>query len=125
MWAPVGLLLAFEFYLSSRSVLPSFRWLFGGIPHADKLQHAIYYFLMGAFAVRAARFGEGWSVRRTVIVLVASGFAYGCLDEFHQSFVPGRDVEAGDVVADTLGVTAAALFAERLWRRFNLDRVVR
>jgi VanZ family protein len=124
LWAPVGLLLAYEFYLSSQSVLPG---LPGGfeIPHFDKLEHAVYYFLMGAFAVRAARFGEGWNVRRTVIVLVASGFVYGCVDEFHQSFVPGRASEVGDVAADVLGVTLAALAGERLWRRLGLENVVK
>ena len=38
---------------------------------------------------------------------------WGCLDEFHQSFVPGRDVEIADVVADTAGVALAVAVGER------------
>jgi VanZ family protein len=34
--------------------------------------------------------------------------AYGVSDEFHQYFVPPRQVEALDVVADTIGAAAAA-----------------
>ncbi len=37
-------------------------------------------------------------------MMVFSGMVYGALDEWHQSFVPGRDPALGDVVADGLGV---------------------
>ena len=40
--------------------------------------------------------------------------AYGVSDEFHQSFVPMRSVEAMDVVADTVGASFAA-FALYAW----------
>jgi VanZ family protein len=37
----------------------------------------------------------------------------GCLfalsDEFHQSFVPGRTSEIGDIIADCLGIGMAVL----------------
>jgi VanZ family protein len=122
LWAPVALLLAYEFYLSSQSRLPTFGIL---LPHFDKLAHSTYFFLTGTFFMRAARFGEAWTARRSALVLVAGGFLYGCLDEFHQSFVPGRSVEAADVLADTLGFMAAAFLAERLWRRLGLDHVVK
>ena len=123
LWAPVALLLSYEFYLSSQSSLPSLT--FGvEVQHFDKLEHFTYFFVMGALLVRAARFGEGWTARRTALLLVAAASLYGSLDELHQSFVPGRDAEAGDVLADTLGATAAAFLAEPLWRRLRLERVV-
>jgi VanZ family protein len=122
LWAPFALLLAYEFYLSSQSVLPAPPSVFEGIPQLDKVAHATYYFLMGAMAVRAARFGEGWSRRATAIGVVIFGLVYGALDEFHQSFVPHRDVELGDVIADTVGCALAAMFAERLWVRSGLER---
>ena len=78
---------------------------------------------MGTMAVRAARFGEGWSSRRTALTIVLAALIYGCLDEFHQSFVPNRTVEALDVLADTTGALLAALLAERLWRATRLERV--
>ena len=120
LWAPVALLLAFEFYLSSLSVLPKTRLL--TLPGGDKIAHAGYFFGMASCAVRAARFGHGWSRRRTLVTIVLAAAAYGCLDEFHQSFVPMRDVEAGDVVADTTGALLAALLAERLWVLTRFER---
>lgn len=44
--------------------------------------------------------------------------AYGVLDEFHQSFVPGRDTSALDVLADFIGATLAVMIIPRLHRRF-------
>ena len=119
LWAPVALLLGFDFYLSSQSVLPKPHF---DIPHLDKIVHAGYFGLMGGCAVRAARFAEGWSRRRTFWTVVLAALVYGVLDELHQSFVPMRDVEFGDIVADTLGGLAAALTAERLWVLLRFER---
>lgn len=44
--------------------------------------------------------------------------AYGVLDEFHQSFVPGRDPSALDVLADFVGATLAVMIIPRLHRRW-------
>jgi VanZ family protein len=118
LWAPVALLLAYEFYLSSRSVLPNVFFF----PQADKVAHAGYFGLMGGCAVRAARWAECWSRKRTFWTILLAAFVYGCLDEFHQSFVPGRDVEAGDVAADAFGGLMAVLTAERLWIVLGFER---
>jgi len=118
LWAPVALLLAYEFYLSSRSSLPHV-FVF---PNADKVAHAGYFGLMGGCAVRAARWGNGWSRKRTSLMVVLAALAYGALDEFHQSFTPGRDVELADILSDGFGALLAALVAERLWIALRLER---
>ena len=50
---------------------------------------------------------HGWSYPLDKLAKNASLF--GASDEFHQSFVPGRDTDVFDWVADTLGATAGAL----------------
>ena len=123
LWAPVVLLLAYEFFLSSRTgaEMPSLGPWF---PSKDKAEHAVYFFLTGLCAVRAARFGEQWGRAKTAVFLLLGAVLWGCSDEIHQSFVPERDVEIGDVLADVAGVALAVTFGEGLLRRLGLDRTV-
>ena len=124
VWSPDALLLALQFFLSSQSKLPEIP-LAGGLPGFDKVEHAFYSFLVGMFAVRATRFLERWPPRRTFWTLLLAATAWGLLDEFHQSFVPGRSVEAGDVVADVAGMLVALFAGERIWTLLGMDRVRR
>jgi VanZ family protein len=47
--------------------------------------------------------------------------AYGLLDEFHQSFVPGRTASFQDVLADALGALVFLLVAVLVLRRFRSE----
>ena len=116
LWAPVVLLLGYEFFLSTRppSDLPDLGPWFR---EKDKVEHALYFFLTGLLAVRAARLGEGWGRARTAVFLLLAAVLWGCSDEVHQSDTPGRSVEIGDVVADVAGVALAVAFGERILRK--------
>jgi VanZ family protein len=54
-----------------------------------------------------------WALRRLVthplLWAVGISFAYACTDEFHQTFVRGREGTPRDVVIDAIGMTIAAL----------------
>jgi VanZ family protein len=109
LWLPVVLYMAFIFGLSSISETPN---LPGG---SDKGAHALLYAGLGVLLVRAL--AGGLRRRITVAIALAAtliGAVYGVSDEFHQHFVPPRQVEALDVVADTIG-TGAAAFALAGW----------
>jgi len=121
LWAPVALLLAYETYLSAQSRLPALGPYFD---QKDKLEHASYFFLTGLAAVRAARFGERWGRGKTSVFLILSAVLWSCLDEIHQSHVPMREVEIGDVLADTVGVALAVLFGEGLLRTMKLNQTI-
>jgi VanZ family protein len=41
------------------------------------------------------------------------GAGYGALDEWHQSFVPGRDANLGDWMADVVGVMLGLMLFAR------------
>jgi VanZ family protein len=104
LWAPVVAYLAFIFALSSIANTPQ-------LPDgADKDAHALLYAGLGVLFVRA-RAGGVWRPVTWGMVAAAAIFAafYGASDEFHQWFVPPRQVEAADVLADTIGATLAAL----------------
>ena len=70
----------------------------------DKLAHFLEYAtLAGCYAMIWTR--NEWSKRQWLRVLIVGvlALAYGCTDEYHQSFVEGRDCSALDLVADLCG----------------------
>ena len=91
------------FWVSSQ---PSpFPFLPGELFSHDKLLHAGAYALLAGLAAGAlARLGP---VRAAVAAALLAA-AYGGTDEWHQSFVPGRDSDAADLAADAAGALAGA-----------------
>ena len=86
----------------------------------DKHEHFLAYGILGALAVRAFAKGTWRGVTlATALSAILLASAYGVSDEFHQRFVPGRDYEVLDMVADALGSTLAAglLWAWSIIRR--------
>lgn len=76
----------------------------------DKLLHAAEYAVLGGLLVPALRVA---GLRPSMAVLAAAviASAFGATDEVHQSFVPGRNADVADWVADTLGAAVGALVA--------------
>jgi VanZ family protein len=57
-----------------------------------------------------------------VLIVGVLALAYGCTDEYHQSFVEGRDCSALDLVADlTGGLTGGVVYAivTRILNRYD------
>ncbi len=106
LWGPFLGALAVVFWLSSRSDVPGARYIW------DKLLHTIGYAGLGVLALRA--FHGGFERPRWTATCYAglTVILWGISDEFHQSFVPGRDATAWDVVADAVGfAVAVGIFA--------------
>jgi VanZ family protein len=121
-----------------RYQLPAVVWalvIFGAssipgykLPHVvykinDKLIHASIFLVFGllvyrALEIRIRRSSFDWP-RALLTVLAVT--AYGVLDEFHQSFVPGRTVDILDATADATGGLLAAVILYLVYRRRNVD----
>ena len=74
------------------------------IPYLDKLLHVVAYALLGALFFRAFR--TSWIKDKTKLIIVLSILSsslYGISDELHQHFVPYRNADVMDAVADFLG----------------------
>ena len=101
---------------TSRIIVPILKWFF---PHASqetlflvhhfirKMGHLTEYFILSLLILRGIRAGKtgihlGWALAAMAIV-----GCYAALDEFHQSFVPGRTAAVSDVLIDTAGGVAA------------------
>ena len=124
---------AFTTEHTSRVIVPILHWLLpsaspetlSSIHHViRKCGHVTEYFILSWLIMRSLRaekkdFGLRWAL--VVILIVA---AYAGLDEFHQSFVPGRGAAVSDVLLDTSGGAAAQLVMALLilWRSVRLKR---
>ncbi len=99
---PLAFYLVLIFYLSSR---PAFA-----IRH-DKIGHTLEYAGLGFLIARLFVWRLRGAIRPMGIVLgsVLLGMIYGMTDEFHQSFVPGRESSGWDVMADAFGSLLGAL----------------
>ena len=117
LWLPVALMMAAQIALSAQGRLPA---ALSPFPASDKLAHAAWFFLLGLLVYRAGRDAQGWSRRRAVAFVLLGAALWGASDEGHQSFVPGRAVEAADLAADVAGAGFAVLLAEPLLRRLGL-----
>jgi len=97
----LGLLLfycGFIFYLSGQSSLPT-PMLF---PHQDKLFHAVAYAVMAFLAINAFKH-QIKPYKRVLVCSFVFCALYGLSDEWHQSFIAGREASALDWLADCAG----------------------
>jgi len=104
------LVMAVIFGFSSRSQLPD---LDGGRDLQNVIGHFAVYAALGASLALLFR-AIGWGVLRSLLCAVVLATLYGVSDEFHQSFVPNRNVDPRDVLVDFLGATGGALAMLRL-----------
>lgn len=107
-WSRWGLVLAYMAVLFALSSIPNLP----SLPRAgsDKLVHAVLYAGLGAVSLRAlvhARWHDIGASHAIGALLIA--IIYGVFDEFHQSFVDGRESSLDDVVADAVGACVAAV----------------
>jgi len=96
----------FLYWLSDQSSLKPFDF---GFDYQDKLYHAGAYSIMGLLAWRSFKH---WFSSPIILALLSIAFCslYGLSDEWHQSFVAGRESDSADWVADTIGAGLAVFF---------------
>ncbi len=99
-WVSPSLVSAGIWLLSS---IPNLRPPGPYFPHRDKVFHAVQFGLLGYLFARAAMRTWPRHHPRTVWFGALITSAIGLLDEFHQAFVPGRDADAWDWLADSFG----------------------
>jgi len=79
------------------------------IAHLDKLLHAGAYALLGALFFRAFSTTPARNNLAGIVLLsILSAGLYGISDELHQSFVPYRNADVLDALADITGSALGA-----------------
>ena len=109
-WVPVALYAGFIFFMSAQShpeeQLPSF--LLKDV--SDKVLHAVEYAVLGVLCYRGFRWGvNGQLASRALLFAIVLASLYGMTDEAHQFFVPFRESDWQDWLADTIGAVIGAV----------------
>jgi VanZ family protein len=107
------------FWLSDQSNLPAPDYF----QNEDKLHHLIAYFVMGLFAWRFFLM----LIPRRELIWIATVFfcsVYGISDEWHQSFVIGRNSDAIDWLADTTGGLLAGLICYFYHKKSSTEKAI-
>jgi VanZ family protein len=103
LWLPPALLAGIIFVLSSISQVPGASYVW------DKPAHLAVFGALCLLTLRATHGGPRPLAPGPAAAAFLLTLLWGVLDEVHQSFVPGRDASARDVVADALGAALAVL----------------
>jgi VanZ family protein len=104
---PVTLVMGGIFYLSHQ---PGGSLSLPDIVNIDKFLHCLAYAVLGLAFLFALP--PPWRQRHPFLAassVVLFCLLYGATDEFHQSFIPGRDCSGADLVADGVGGWLAAI----------------
>ncbi len=125
-WAPPLAWMGLLFFLSAQPDLPHAPgpWLDTLI---KKGGHAVVYAILAWLYLRALRHRFVENEASTVLRVVSVGLAvlYALSDEYHQTFVPGRNGNLFDVAVDGLGACLAMLLDWRLARQSARQKTAR
>jgi VanZ family protein len=105
--------LIFTLSSMSRPPIPSID-----LPHFDKVLHTAEYAGLGMLLCRALAMGGRWMSPGSALVgSLLVGALYGASDELHQMFVPFRQGDPFDFLADCLGTALGAGIFRGIWLR--------
>lgn len=107
---PAALWAALIFYLSAQRELPVDA---PSIPGLDKIAHGVAFAVLTALMLWAAPRSRVRSLSAWHFAVISS--LYGVIDEIHQSFVPPRESDPFDWMADTAG----AILTVILWQQWR------
>ena len=113
-WMPVIVICSCIFYLSGKSKLPSMPV---HIPQIDKVEHMFFYGVVGYCFRRASEHTKSIPALYVYPGIAAVLFCmfYGFTDEWHQYYVPNREVSILDWMADSVGGFLGQYIYAKAW----------
>ena len=85
------------------------------IKNADKLFHFVEFSILG-FLIFGSLSLNSKKFDQILSLSIKIGILFSCLDEYHQSFVDGRDSSLADLIFDILGVFFGTFLHYRFFR---------
>lgn len=79
-----------------------------------KTGHVTEFFVLCLLLVFPLRYSfPEWGRKRILLTVIIICLLFACSDEWHQTFVPGREGKATDVLIDAIGIVLSAIFCRR------------
>jgi len=119
LWLLVASWMMFIFVLSAQSTFPV-SLSKGGYDVVSSLAHVGLYFILAVIVIEAG-IASGYKRRQALAVALIVCALYGASDEWHQNFVPGREMGLSDWLLDVLAALIAIFFYSWL-NRFKLTQ---
>jgi len=113
IYLPPLILMGLIFILSSISMdgkSEHLKFLMELTPTVQNLLHIPMFGLLAYLWLNALT-KNGCPAKKKLIITIIITLGYGCLDEFHQLFVPGRYASLSDVVMNIMGITIGISFS--------------
>ena len=85
------------------------------IKNVDKLFHFIEFSILG-FLIFGSLSLNSKEFDQILSLSIKIGILFSCLDEYHQSFIEGRDSSLADLIFDILGVFFGTFLHYRFFR---------
>ena len=85
------------------------------IKNVDKLFHFVEFSILG-FLIFGSLSLNSKEFDQILSLSIKIGILFSCLDEYHQSFVDGRDSSLADLIFDILGVFFGTFLHYRFFR---------
>ena len=88
------------------------------IPFFDKIAHAAEFLVFGALVFRAhTRSYPRMRAEGAAVISLSLAVAYAAFDEWHQRFIPGREVDLTDLFANVAGILVGIFLYHRFTRK--------
>ena len=88
-------------------------------PTVQNLLHIPLFSLLAYLWLNALT-KNGCPAKKKLIITIIITVSYGLLDEFHQSFIPGRYASLSDMLLNIIGIITGAVIYFQLQSRRNL-----
>lgn len=113
-WLPAVVWASLIFYMSSRSSIKTVDVYWQDFL-LKKIAHFTEYFIFSVLIYRALSNTTNFSKKKSLVLSFIITVVYAASDEFHQSFIPGREPQIRDVAIDSIGSISALLCLDKFY----------
>lgn len=124
LWLPPIFWMAIIFFLSSRPTIKTTEIYWQDFI-VKKTAHFIEYAILSFLYIRAFLASEV-SRKKSFLLAFLISLVYAISDEYHQSFIPGREPRVRDVIIDSMGAIFAIyiVYSKPKWARSFVEKFI-